>query len=114
IDAVGVHGFPGTWECAWEGWDANIGKVRRVLDRHGLSPQVWITETGFSTWRHEERGQLREFSRALDAPVDRVYWASGYDLDPDHSTMEGFHLDERCYHLGLKHTDSTPKLLYRL
>src|SRR5207244_6621553 len=59
VDVVGVHGFPGTWETAWAGWDANVARVREVLDRHGLAREVWITEVGFSTRRDDAHGQLR-------------------------------------------------------
>jgi CDP-paratose 2-epimerase len=114
IDALGVHGFPGTWEFDWEGWSATLAKVWTVLDRYKARTQVWITETGFSTWRHDERGQLQAFIDAIAAPVERVYWYSAYDLHPDLPHQEGFHADERHYHFGLKHADGTPKLLFRL
>jgi CDP-paratose 2-epimerase len=114
IDVVGVHGFPGTWECDWDGWPANLAKVHAVLDRYAVKAQVWITETGFSTWRHDERGQLQAFVDAMVAPVARVFWYSVHDLHPDLPHQDGFHADERHYHFGLKRADGTPKLLFRL
>jgi CDP-paratose 2-epimerase len=114
IDAVGVHGFPGTWEFGWDGWTGTLAKVQRVLDRYGVKPQIWITETGFSTWRHDERGQLQAFVEAVAAPVEHIYWYSAHDLHPDLPHQEGFHADERHYHFGLKHADGSPKLLFRL
>jgi CDP-paratose 2-epimerase len=114
IDAVGVHGFPGTWEFDWHAWDATLAKVWRVLDRYGVKSQLWITETGFSTWRHDERGQLQAFVDAIAAPVDRIYWYSAHDLHPDLPHQEGFHVDERHYHFGVKRVDGTPKLLFHL
>jgi CDP-paratose 2-epimerase len=36
VDAVGFHGFPGTWdseEGTWGGWDMHLGEMRRILDR---------------------------------------------------------------------------------
>ncbi|MBD1805855.1 GDP-mannose 4,6-dehydratase [Microcoleus sp. FACHB-SPT15] len=114
IDAIGIHGFPGTWEFDWQEWSINIEKVQVVLERYGLEPELWLTETGFSTWKHDEHGQLKAFLQAIAAPVDRVYWYSLYDLHPDLSTQDGFHADERHYHMGIKHPDGTPKLLYRL
>jgi CDP-paratose 2-epimerase len=114
IDVVGVHGFPGTWECDWVDWPAILAKVRKVLDRYGVKSQVWITETGYSTWRHHERGQLQAFVDAIAAPVDRIYWYAAYDLHPDLPHQQGFHADERHYHFGLKRADGTPKLLFRL
>ena len=114
IDAVGVHGFPVTFEYRWEGWDSQIKRVREVLEHFNASAEVWITQTGYSTWRHDERRQLTAFVDAINAPVDRVYWHAVHDLDPKVSTSEGFHCDEREYHFGLKRADGGEKLLYRL
>ena len=49
IDAVGIHGFPGTYEAQWEGWGEEVARVRRVLDEHGSAARMWITAAGFST-----------------------------------------------------------------
>jgi CDP-paratose 2-epimerase len=114
IDAVGVHGFPGTWEFDWQDWCYQISKVRRVLAENGSRADIWITKTGFSTWRHDEHQQLRAFIAALQAPVSRVYWYAARDLHPDLPAQDGFHVDERHYHFGLKRADATPKLLFRL
>lgn len=114
LDAIGIHGFPGTFDYTWDGWDANVSRVKEVLRQHQLDPQIWITEAGYSTWRHDERRQLREFVSATAAPVDRVYWYSLHDLAPALPTVDGFHSDEREYHFGLKRADHAPKLLYRL
>ncbi|HEV2294275.1 MAG TPA: NAD-dependent epimerase/dehydratase family protein [Tepidisphaeraceae bacterium] len=114
IDAVGVHAFPGTSESQWEGWTPPVQRVKEVLAEFNDKAQVWITETGYSTWRHDERRQLSAFVDALDAPVDRVYWYSLHDLDPRLPTGDGFHSDERDYHFGLKRADGAEKLLYRL
>ncbi|MGV3616494.1 MAG: NAD-dependent epimerase/dehydratase family protein [Fimbriimonas sp.] len=114
IDVVGIHGFPTAWEYAWEGWDANVAKVREVLDRHQSTASVWITETGHSTWRHDEFAQIKAFVSAIEAPVERVYWYGVTDLHPDLGTVDGFHTDEREYHFGMKRADGTPKLLFRL
>lgn len=114
IDAVSVHGFPGTFDHSWEGWPANTSKMRDVLSELGLPSELWITEVGFSTWRHDERQQVREFVEAIDADAERVYWYSVQDLDPSQPTLDGFHLDERDYHFGLRRADGTPKLLFRL
>ncbi len=114
FDAVGVHGFPGTWEFDWEDWSENIAQVKNVLKAYAPRAEVWITEAGFSTWKHDERGQMLAFLRAIEAPVERMYWYCAYDLNPDLPTQEGFHADERHYHMGLKRTDGTPKLLARI
>ena len=114
IDAVGAHGFPGALESGWQGWAPQIEHMRETLERHGSDAEVWITETGFSTWHHDQRGQLRAFVRAIEAPVERVYWYSMYDLDPNKPTIDGFHVDEREYHFGVKYADGKPKPLYHL
>ncbi len=114
IDAVGIHGFPGTWEFEWDDWSQSVPNVRDLLHRHGCEAEIWITETGFSTWKHDERGQIRSFLQAIAAPVERIYWYAAHDLHPELPTQDGFHTDSRHYHMGLKQTDQTPKLLYRL
>lgn len=114
LDAVGIHGFPSPAESSWEGWQAPVKRVREVLDQFQSPAQVWITDTGYSTWRHDERRQLTAFVDAIDAPVDRVYWFAAHDLDPRLSTTDGFHADEREYHFGLRRADGGEKLLYRI
>ncbi len=114
IDAVGVHGFPGTWEFDWKGWPETIAKVQEVLRRRGLNPAIWITEAGYSTWRHDEHQQLCEFAKFMEAPVHRAYWYSAHDLHRDLRHQDGFHRDERHYHFGLKHDTGKAKLLLRV
>jgi CDP-paratose 2-epimerase len=114
IDAVGIHGFPDVFDQVWEGWEENIAKVRQVLTRNKASAEIWITETGFSTWQHDEYTQLQHFRNVLKTDVARVYWYSMHDLDANLPTIGGLHLDEREYHFGLKRMDGSPKLLYRL
>lgn len=114
IDAIGIHGFPGTWEFDWQGWSIQVAQVQAVLATHNCPAEIWITETGFSTWRHGEYAQLEAFMQAIAAPVDRVYWYAGYDLHRDLPTQDGIYSDVRHYHMGLKHANGAPKLLYRL
>ncbi|MDP0501769.1 MAG: NAD-dependent epimerase/dehydratase family protein [Verrucomicrobiota bacterium JB022] len=115
LDAVSVHGFPETWDHQWQDWREPLKEVRDVLDQSGNSHlQLWITEAGYSTWRHDEFRQLQHFLAALHAPADRLYWYSLDDLDPNLSHQDGFHADERHYHFGLRRDDGSPKLLYRL
>ena len=112
IDVVGVHAFPALWETNWPGWEAQLQPVRDVLAQHNCKSRVWITETGYSTWRHDEFGQVHAFLQAIEAPAERIYWYAVHDLDPDNGTVDGFHTDEREYHLGLKGYNARPKLLY--
>lgn len=112
INAVGLQGAP--LESGCEDWNESVARVREVLDRHGSEAEVWITGAGYSTWRHDERQQLAAFVKAIETPVERVYWHAIHDLDPAMGSTDDPRHDERGYHLGLKRADGLPKLLYRL
>ena len=114
IDAVGIHGFPGSSETTWAGWQPLIETVQQSLNHHRSGAEIWISATGYSTWRHDEYEQLRAFAEAIETPVERVYWHCARDLNPDFPTREGFHADDRDYHFGLQRADGSPKLLARL
>jgi len=114
IDVIGVHGFPGTWEAVWEGWPAHVERVREVIERHGGGQRIWVTEAGYSTWSHDEFGQVRTLVELAEAPVERVYWYSLEDLAPEHETLDGFHCDERAYHFGLRRHGGAAKLAGRV
>lgn len=113
INAVGIHGFPGTWEHDWNDWSVPISKVSSVLQQYQVTPELWITEAGYSTWKYDEHQQIKEFVRALNTDVQRVYWYAAYDLHPALPHQDGFHKDERHYHFGMKHSCGKPKLLFR-
>jgi CDP-paratose 2-epimerase len=114
IDAVGIHAYPVPFDRSWDGWRRPVENIREVLRRNQSKAEVWITETGYSTWRHDERRQLTAFVDVLDAPAERVYWYAAHDLDPKLLTAEGSHFYERDYHFGLKRFDGAAKLLHRL
>jgi CDP-paratose 2-epimerase len=114
IDAVGIHGFPGTWESDWQGWPHLVDAVRVCLEQLGYTRPVWITETGYSVWRYDEYQQLCAFTDALAAPVERMYWYAAQDLHPDQAHIGGFHEDERHYYFGIKDSQRNPRLLFRL
>jgi CDP-paratose 2-epimerase len=114
IDAVGIQGFPGATEFPWRGWDQEVGDVRDRLTRLNSKAQIWITQTGFSTWRGDERAQVRAFVDAANAPVERMYWYRLHDRHPEASSVDSFHSDEREYHCGLKRADGSPKLLFEI
>ena len=115
IDVVGLCGLPGTWEHDTGGdWTAQIRCLDERMAGLGYDGPLWITGTGYSTWRNDEHRQLVEFLKLVEAPVERVYWHSVDDLDPDWPIEDGFIQDERNYHFGLKRSDGTPKLLYRV
>jgi CDP-paratose 2-epimerase len=112
VDAVAIHGFPGMWwpehpnwdwHQHWLGWEDKVERVAGAS--HGKS--IWITETGLATYdlaygcpaKHEL--QVEMLDAAAAAPAERVYWYSALDLDPHRDAIEGFHVDENEYHLGL-------------
>jgi CDP-paratose 2-epimerase len=112
IDVIGIHGFPGMWwgdhpnwdwHHHWRGWEEKITCLAQVAA--GLP--VWVTEAGLATWDlHEGRqGHMDEqSSRLADLVADvtaRSYWYSLIDLDPAREAIEGMHVDENEYHLGL-------------
>lgn len=116
MDVIGLHGFPGTWDSprtGWPGWVGLVDQTRAVLDHYCLKPEIWITECGYSTWRHDEARQIDAFLEVLEAPVGRVYWYGLQDLHPAESSQDGFHFDERHYHLGVFDASHRPKLLAR-
>ncbi|MFN7997253.1 MAG: SDR family NAD(P)-dependent oxidoreductase [Bryobacteraceae bacterium] len=112
IDAVGIHGFAGTTEFPWRGWGKEVSVLQADLRRLEVPAEIWITQTGFSTWRGDERAQVRAFVDAADSPVQRMYWEALHDRNPA-ASMDTAHSDERDYHYGLKRADGTPKMLYR-
>ena len=114
IDAAGLHGFPGTWDCEWPGWKAQLDAVREALESEGHTPELWITESGYSTWNQKEARQVIAFMNALQSEAERMYWYSFQDLHGDLDSQEGFHFDERHYHTGMLKADGTRKLLYRV
>ncbi len=117
VSAVGIHGFPGTWESeegSWSGWDLHLAETREILERYKPNCEVWITETGYSTWRSDEMEQVRRFTEALAVPADRLYWYSWADIPPNIAVQEGLWFDPRHYHLGIVDAQANPKLLARM
>lgn len=114
IDVIGIHAFPAQDGVHWRGWPEVIQDVREALASCGCTRPVWISETGYATWRHDDFEQAQWFVRAMDAPAERVYWYGLQDLDGSEATIDGFHVDEREYHFGIKHANGGLKLLYRL
>lgn len=114
IDVIGVHGFPGTWEKNWSSWSEQIAHITALLKSRGITRRLWITEVGYSSRGHRQAEQLQVFLDALEAPAERVYWYGLYDLAQERPSILGLHIDEREYHCGIKESDGSPKLLYRL
>lgn len=120
VDVAAIHGFPNMWwddhpnwdwYQHWRGWHAKI----EYTAPHANDRPVWITETGLATYDLPRRRRARhdlQSLRLLDAaaaPVERVYWYSVIDLDPARDAIEGFHVDENEYHLGVVAYDGTRK-----
>jgi CDP-paratose 2-epimerase len=123
IDIVGIHAFPGMWfpehpnwdwQRDWKGWDQ---KLAYIAEHAGGRP-IWVTETGIATWdlalSREAKYELQE--QAIDALVtaagERFYFYSLIDLDPEREAIEGFHVDENEYHMGLLKDDGFRKPAY--
>ena len=116
VSAVGFHAFPGTWDSeagGWLGYDSHLGTMRSVLDQYNPSLQIWITEAGYSTWRHDEATQVDRFRQVQAAPADRFYWYCWQDIPRSVPVQEGLYFDPRHYHLGVTDTAGRPKLLHR-
>jgi CDP-paratose 2-epimerase len=120
IDVVAIHAFPGMWwsgqsnwdwQSHWNGWQDKID----YIVEHAAGQPVWVTETGLATWDLATQRvakldlQTQMLERAAAAPAGRVYWYCLYDLDPAREAIEGFHIDENEYHLGLLTHDGRPK-----
>lgn len=123
IDVVAIHAFPEMWwsgdicwdwERDWHGWQH---KVQYIAGHAGGRP-IWCTETGLATWDLENARparramQRQKLLEAATAPVGRLYWYCLQDLDPRRAAIEGFHVDENEYHLGLVTHDGQRKPAY--
>jgi CDP-paratose 2-epimerase len=120
VDVIAIHGFPEMWwsdhpnwdwKSHWFGWNRKVAYIAE----HSEGRPIWITETGLATWdlygQREDRYQLQSqmLKWAAMAPVEKVYWYSLIDLDPRREAIEGFHVDENEYHLGLVRYDGSYK-----
>jgi CDP-paratose 2-epimerase len=123
IDVVAIHAFPGMWwpggrnwewYSHWRGWQHKVGLIADLA----AGRPIWVSETGLATCNLEGRCtdkyrlQAQKLGEALEAPAERVYWYSLIDLHPDRDALEGFHIDENEYHLGLVTADGVRKPAY--
>jgi CDP-paratose 2-epimerase len=114
IDVIGIHGFPDVFDSHWRSWEESIDSIRNALNLFRSKAEIWITETGYSTWRFDERKQVEKFIKVLTAPVKKVYWHSLTDI-PFHNAVSGNQpMDEREHHFGMINEDGSNKLLFRL
>lgn len=117
MSAVGLHGFPGTWDSevgTWGGWEDLTRQMREILAEYNPDAEIWITEAGYSTWRHDEAAQAQSFLDALNASADRLYWYGWQDIADTVAVQEGLRFDERHYHMGVVDQNGRDKLLARL
>jgi CDP-paratose 2-epimerase len=118
VDALGLHGFPGTWDSVeggvWPGWERLLTDVRETIAPFNPDLELWITEAGYATWRHDPFNQVRAFLDAVEANADRLYWYSLSDTPSDVAVQEGLRFDPRHYHFGVQRVGGQPKLLGRV
>jgi CDP-paratose 2-epimerase len=123
IDVVAIHAFPEMWwndapnwewHQHWRGWEGQIA----YIEEHAQNRPIWVTETGLATWdmAHSRVGhhqkQLSMLEQAVTAPAERLYWYCAIDLAPYREAIEGFHVDENEYHMGLMTYAGHKKLAY--
>ncbi|HEX8525203.1 MAG TPA: hypothetical protein VF669_23330 [Tepidisphaeraceae bacterium] len=123
IDVVGIHAFPGMWFTGapnwdwyrdWTGWEDKLAYIAS----HTNGRPIWVTETGIATWdlayNHESKFdlQVQSLNDLIYSPGERFYFYSLIDLDPEREAIEGFHVDENEYHMGLIKHDGTRKDAY--
>jgi CDP-paratose 2-epimerase len=91
------------WYDRWKGWEDRVN----YLAAYAGERPIWVTETGLATWDPAKNCEARRelqvamLEQAVAAPVERLYWYSAVDLAPHRTAVEGFHVDENEYHLGL-------------
>jgi CDP-paratose 2-epimerase len=113
VDVASLHGFPDSYDIINRPFVDHLNRVRGQLAHYGLNTQIWITETGYPTWRHDEFRQLQSFAGVLSLDVERIYWYGLNDLPWARPSDSGFHNDERDYHFGIKTAFGREKLLFR-
>jgi CDP-paratose 2-epimerase len=125
IDIIAIHAFPGMWfphhpnwdwHATWTGWRGKLASIAP----HTNGRPIWVTETGLATWdlatNRPAKFELQQqaIQKLATAPGDRFYIYSLIDLDPNRESIEGFHVDENEYHMGLIKYDGTPKPAWSL
>lgn len=123
IDVIAIHSFPGMWfpehpnwdwNRDWQGWNPRLNYVKS----HFPEKPIWVTETGIATWDlalHREAKyelQVQALDEIAASAGERFYFYSLIDLDPEREAIEGFHVDENEYHMGLVKHDGYRKLAF--
>ena len=82
---------------------AVLGRRERYLERLA----TWDLALG-RVDKHELQTKMLRDAAAVEG-AERVYWYSLIDLDPAREAIEGFHVDENEYHMGLATSDGARK-----
>ncbi|HEY0009129.1 MAG TPA: hypothetical protein VGB55_10435 [Tepidisphaeraceae bacterium] len=120
IDVVGIHAFPGMWFPDHPNWDwrdkwTSWADKLTSLDEVSGGKPVWVTETGIATWdlarscEAKYELQVQAIDDVIASPGERFYLYSLIDLAPEREAIEGFHVDENEYHMGLVKDDGYKK-----
>ena len=81
-----------------------------TLDPHWL---IFCEMVGGAAHWARQRGKKTVLGAS--GPMERVYWYSAHDLPPSQISDENkFYSDEREHHFGLRRSDGSEKLLFRL
>ncbi|MDQ3190637.1 MAG: GDP-mannose 4,6-dehydratase [Bacteroidota bacterium] len=113
IDAIGIHKLSDEDEAESKEWELNIEKIQGLVNINNSPTELWITQSGFSTWKFDETRQLQEYLKSTDQKVKRTYWYSLYDFDTAISITDNFDLEDKKLHYGMKKRNGAPKLIYR-
>lgn len=112
-DAIGVSGYPDSWDFNWHRWSSALHQVSQTLAQHQLEEtEIWISDSGYSTWRHDEAIQAWRLAELLQSPAARVYWSGFQDLQRPEKQCP--RTDPRCYHFGLQDQHGRDKLALRI
>ncbi len=129
-NALGIHAFPGTWDAnndrrkgrPWRGLEAEVEDARKQLRTLGSQAEIWLTETGYSTFGEgeflEERlqKQIDYWNELRKCPAERAYWHTLIDqkggTPTDNELNSDRPLDEKAYHFGVVDEKGKPKPLY--
>lgn len=95
--------------------DSCAAQLHTLLKEQESSPEVWITDTGFSLPRYNDHQQLRTLLDIVDAPAERIYWrATPPHVDSGETAPHAPCVEGHACHTGLRRSDGAPTLLFRL
>ncbi len=107
LDHVAAIGLCAPDACETATLDEQLQAAARIARNANPRVETWITQAGFSTWRHEVARQARMFVDAVSSCADRIYWRELTD-------RSGTDPRDEDAHFGLEDVSGQPKLLARL